>query len=114
MGEDIKELNNKMVGLQGRTLEDKFNIYIKDMEKILSECSRVLKPSRLCTIIVGTNDNQLSNALNVPKNEVPSLHQILIDQASTYGFSLIRLLSRQISGIANTMRNEFIVILQRV
>lgn len=113
MGEDIDALKTKMVGLRGNNVADKFNLYVEDMEKVLSECSRVLKPSRFCTIIVGTNDNQLSKALNVPKDKVKGLHQILIERASPYGFSLVRLLSRQISGIANTMRNEFIVILQR-
>jgi len=114
MGEDIKELKTKMVGLRGNKLSEKYDLYVTDMEKVLSECARVLKSSRFCTIIVGTNDNQLSKALDVPKDKVPGLHQIFIDRASNYGFSLVRLLSRQISGIANTMRNEFIVILQRI
>lgn len=113
MGENISELKEKMVGLRGRTVRDKYDLYIKDMDKVLSECARILKSNRFCTIIVGTNDNQLSKALGVPKKEVKGLHQILIDRASTHGFSLVRLLSRQITGIANTMRNEYIVILQQ-
>ena len=112
MGENIVELKEKMVGLRGRTVRDKYDLYIEDMDKVLSECARVLKSNRFCTIIVGTNDNQLSKALGVPKEEVKGLHRILIDRASIHGFSLVRLLSRQITGIANTMRNEYIVILQ--
>ncbi len=42
----IKEepLREKMIGLRGRTLSDKYGYYIEDMEHVLSECSRVLKP----------------------------------------------------------------------
>jgi len=114
MGESIDQLKENMVGLRGRTVKDKYNLYIEDMDKVLSECARVLKPSCFCTIIVGTNDNQLSKALGIPKEQVTGLHRILIDTASKHGFSLVRLLSRQISGIANTMRNEYIVILQSI
>jgi hypothetical protein len=83
------------------------------MDKVLFECARVLKPNHFCTLIVGTNENQLSKALNIPKEEVPGLHKILIKKASTHGFSLVRSLARRISGIANTMRDEYIIIFQR-
>ena len=113
MGINTTELQEKMIGLRGRTIRQKFDLYIQDMDKVLSECARVLKPSHFCTIIVGTNDNQLSKALSIPKEEVPGLHQILIDKASKHGFSLVRSLARRISGIANTMRDEYIIIFQR-
>ena len=102
-----------MIGLRGRGMRQKFDLYVQDMDRVLSECGRVLKPLRFCTMIVGTNDNQLSKALKVPKEDVPGLHQILIEKASKYGFSLVRSLPRRITGMANTMRNEYIVILQR-
>lgn len=63
MGENISELKEKMVGLRGRTVRDKYDLYIEDMDKVLSECARVLKSKRFCTIIVGTNDNQLRKKL---------------------------------------------------
>ena len=83
------------------------------MASILYECARVLIPECFCTIIVGTNDNQLSKALGVPKSQVTGLHKTVINLAYQYGFSLTRLLSRRISGMANTMRDEFIVILRK-
>jgi DNA modification methylase len=113
MGENIDQLKEKMVGLRGRTVKDKYKLYIEDMDKVLSECARVLKPACFCTIIVGTNDNQLSKALDIPKEQVTGLHKILIDFASKHGLKLVRSLPRQISGMANTMRTEYIVILQR-
>ena len=112
-GEDIGELQKDMVGLRGKNIKEKYTLYIEDMERILSECARVLKPGCFCTIIVGTNDNQISKALGVPKGQVTGLHKTVINLASQNGFSLARLLSRRISGIANTMRNEFIVILRK-
>jgi hypothetical protein len=112
LGENIDQLREKMVGLRGKTLKEKYAHYIEDMSKILAECARVLKPDRLCTIIIGTNDNQLSKVLDVPREELTGLHKIIIDIAQTHHFSHVRTLARQISGIANTMRNEYIVILK--
>ena len=102
-----------MVGLRGKTLKEKYALYIEDINKILAECTRVLKPGCFCTIIIGTNDNQLSKALDLPKEELPGLHKIIIDIAQTHRFFHVRTLARQISGIANTMRNEYIVILSK-
>lgn len=113
MGIDIKELRENMVGLRGKNLKEKFHNYTHDMEKVLSECGRVLKPGKFCTVIIGTNDNQLSKALGIPKSEVQGLQNIIIEIAKHFNFSLIRSLARQISGIANTMRNEYIVLLYK-
>lgn len=113
MGENIHQLREKMVGLRGKTVKEKYAHYIEDMNKVLAECARVLKPDRFCTIIIGTNDNQLSKALDVPKEELTGLHKIIIDIAQTHRFSHVRTLARQISGIANTMRNEYIVIMAK-
>jgi hypothetical protein len=113
MGENIDRLREKMVGLRGKTLKEKYAHYIEDMNKVLAECARVLKPDRFCTLIIGTNDNQLSKALDVPKEALTGLHKIMIDIAQTHRFSHVRTLARQILGIANTMRNEYIVILKK-
>lgn len=113
MGADVPSLKNRMIGLRGKSLRERYNLYVEDMDRVLKECDRVLRPNRLCTIIIGTNDNQLSKALSIPKNQVKGLHQTMIELSSKYRFSPLRTLSRQISGIANTMRNEYIVILKR-
>jgi tRNA G10 N-methylase Trm11 len=113
MGENIDQLKEKMVGLRGKNIKEKYQLYIEDMGKTLAECARVLKPERICTIIIGTNDNQLSKALHIPKEQILGLHKIFIDMAASHHFSLVRALARQISGIANTMRNEYIIILKR-
>jgi len=113
LGIDADKLQGIMVGLRGRNLQEKFELYMEDMRKILPECSRVLRMNRFCTIIVGTNTNQLSKVLGVPPDEVPGLNQILVEMALHYGLRLVRELSRSIVGISNTMRREYILLFQK-
>ena len=113
LGVETDKLREDMVGLRGRGLSEKFEIYQEDMDKVVSECARVLRPGRLCTIIVGTNNNQLGKALNVHPEEVTGLHEILVDIGSKYGLQMVKMMSRPITGISNTMRREYIVMLRR-
>lgn len=113
LGADISKLRENMIGLRGRSLNQKFDLYKSDMDQVLSECGRVLRPGRICTIVVGTNNNQLSKILGVPADSVQGIDEILIELGATHGLHLVRKLSRQITGMANTMRTEFIVMLQR-
>jgi len=113
LGANIDKLRETMIGLRGRTLHQKFELYRADMDKVLSECARVLRPGRICTIVVGTNNHQLSKILGVPPDRVQGIDELLIELGAQYGLQLVRKLDRQITGIANTMRSEFIVMLQR-
>ncbi|OFW01705.1 MAG: hypothetical protein A3G20_04290 [Acidobacteria bacterium RIFCSPLOWO2_12_FULL_59_11] len=113
LGADAAELHKIMVGLRGRSLGEKFAFYKEDMGMVLSECARVLRPQRLCTIVVGTNNNQLSKVLGVSPDDVPGLHDILVEMAKRYGLVLVRTMTRSILGISNTMRREHILLLQK-
>jgi DNA modification methylase len=113
LGVDAEELRARMVGLRGRNLIDKFEFYKEDMDKVLAECRRVLRQGRICTIIVGTNSNQLSKMLNLSREDVPGLHRILIELAGRHGLKLVKEINRPITGISNTMRREYILLLQR-
>ena len=113
LGVETDKLRENMIGLRGRGLSEKFDIYQEDMDKVLSECARVLRQGRLCTIIVGTNNNQLGKALKVSPEEVPGLHEIIVDIGSKYGLQMVKMMSRPITGISNTMRREYIVVLRR-
>ena len=114
MGCDVSDLKRCMIGLIGKGLREKYELYVQDMESTMSECSRVLRCGRYCTVIIGTNDSQLSKALGVPNNKVVGLHKMLIGLASNYNLLPVRVLPRQISGMANTMRVEYIVIFRLV
>ncbi len=112
-GDNISKLSETMIGMRGKTLKEKYSIYLEDMDKVISECSRVLKKDQFITIIIGTNDSQLSKALKIPKENVSGLNKIIIDIGLSKGLSHIRSLPRQIVGMANTMRQEYIVLLQK-
>ncbi len=114
LGVDHKVLQKRMVGLRGHGYREKYDLYIMDMEDVLAECARVLKAGRMCTMVVGTNDNQLGKALGVAREKVKGLHLVLAEIASSKGLKIIRSLSRQIVGMANTMRQEYIVIMQKL
>lgn len=114
LGIRLEELRQHMIGLRGKKLADKFELYKEDMDKVLSECARLLRPGRICTIVVGTNNNQLGKILELPADEVPGLHEMLSEMASSHGFGLIKQMSRPITGISNTMRREYILMLRKV
>ena len=113
IGADMDHLQEIMVGLRGRNLEEKFARYKDDMDRILSECARVLRPGHFCAIVVGTNNNQLSKIMGVEPAEVPGLHEILAEMSAKYNLSLARTMSRSIVGISNTMRREYILLLEK-
>lgn len=113
LGVEMDSLRQKMIGLRGKKLAEKFELYKADMEKVISECSRVLRSEKICTIIVGTNNNQLGKALGMPPEDVPGLHEILVEIGIKHDFKLLKMISRPITGISNTMRREYIVMLQR-
>jgi len=113
MGVDIDNLRKSMIGLRKDGLKDKFEVYIEDMTKVIAECSRVLKPGKICSIVVGTNRNQLGKILKVDSEEVIGIDEILTNIAQNYGMGSIRKIERQITGMANTMRTEYIVMLEK-
>jgi SAM-dependent methyltransferase len=120
LGADLGELRQRMIGLRGQkhrnalqALREKFQLYKADMEKVLSECARVLRPAGICTIVIGTNSNQLGKILEAEPEEVEGNDDMLIAAGEQYGLRPVRKLTRQITGMANTMRTESILMLQR-
>lgn len=113
MDVDTDELRQSMVGLRGNSPIEKYELYKDDMFRVLSECARILRPGRICTIVVGTNNNQLSRILGVEPAEVQGIDELLADVGARNGLKLVRRLERQITGMANTMRTEYILMLRR-
>jgi len=102
LGVDMAILQERMIGLSGHSLPEKFTLYREDMRQVLAECARVMKRRALCTIIVGTNSNQLSKVLKLSPKDVPGLHHVLVDMAIPYGLRLLRMLSRTIDDLLGT------------
>ena len=113
LGVDIEKLQESMIGLRGKSLQDKFARYQDDMQCVISECSRVLKRWKFCTIIVGTNSNQIAKILRKSPDEVEGLNDMLVRMGQEKGLSLIRTMNRSIVGMSNTMRREQILLLQK-
>jgi ubiquinone/menaquinone biosynthesis C-methylase UbiE len=114
LGVDRAELVESMIGLRGgRRLADKYACYLYDMRSVMRECFRVLKPGCHCVIVVGTNSNQLGKVLKISADQVIGLNQILRTEAEAIGFAFTTEIPRSIKGIANTMRDEFILFLSK-
>lgn len=114
MSVDTDKLRERMLGLRGRTRREKYEGYKEDMGKVLAECARVLRPGRICTVVVGTNSNQLGSILGVSPSAVQGIDELVEELGRSCGLELVRKIGRQITGMANTMRTEFIVMLQRI
>ena len=113
LGIDQSELRQRMVGLRGRLKREKLDLYLADMRSILGECARVLKSNRFCTVVIGTNNQQIAKVLGKSPEEVEGLDELILKISETFGFRLVRRLPRKIVGMSNTMRNEDILILRK-
>lgn len=112
---DLSDLRNRMIGLRGgRLLLDKYECYKADLGQALKECARVLKPGCLCTIIIGTNSSQLSTIFKTSKEQVQGLHELTVELGADHGLKLVKQFERSIHGMSNTIRKEYIVMLQKV
>ena len=111
MGVDVEALKGCMVGLrvdrgaEGTLVERKVSTYFQDMDRVLGECSRVLKPGRCCVVVVGSNTNQTGGIF---------LEDTLVDLARRQGMLLFKDTVREIEGIRNTMRDEHLLFFMKL
>ena len=110
LGVGLDVLREKMVGLRGRTLREKYANYCHDMQHVLAECSRVLQPGKSCAIVIGTNTQQLGKLFGKSPNEVEGLDELMIRLGAAVDLNFLRRFERRITGLANTMRNEDILL----
>ncbi|HOP61526.1 MAG TPA: DNA methyltransferase [Candidatus Saccharicenans sp.] len=104
LGYDPNKLKDDMIGLVGKNRKEKLANYFKDMNIVLSEMYRVLKPNRYSVIIIGSNDIQTGGIRLETKIE---------EMALTHGFALDQKILKPIKGIQNTMRDEYILFLRK-
>jgi DNA modification methylase len=105
LGYNISELKDEMIGLKGKTRKEKLANYFDDMNKVLSEMSRVLKISKYGVIIIGSNDIQTGGIRLETKVE---------EMALKHGFVLDQKIVKPIKGIQNTMKDEYMLFLRKV
>ncbi len=110
LGVDAEQLRPSMVGLRGEgrnkeaRIEARLREYFADMRLVLRECGRVLRPGRFCTVVVGSNTNQTGGII---------LEDRLIDLAREEGLQLDFQIMREIEGIRNTMREEYLLFFRK-
>ena len=100
LGYNLESLREDMIGLQGRSLENKLEIYFDKMNIALGEMKRVSKKNASIVIIIGTNDIQTNGVILETK-----IIKLAEKQGLKYEFDLIK----PIRGLQNTMKNESIL-----
>lgn len=110
LGIDADQLRQSMIGLRGEgrnqeaRVEARLREYFADMRLVLRECKRVLRAGGFCTVVVGSNTNQTGGV---------TLEDKLVEIARQEGLPLEFQIMREIEGIRNTMREEYLLFLRK-
>ena len=110
LGYDLSALRDNMLGLRGSGLKNQVFNYLADMDRVLAEMARVLKPSRYTVIIVGTNTVQLEKVEDATGLRI---EDELVTLGEKHGLMLVQRFERPIEGIQNVMRSEHILFLKK-
>lgn len=104
LGYDTKQLQNQLIGLKGKTKQEKLETYFKDMDKFCGEASRILKKNKYLVIIIGSNTNQTGGI---------RLEETVINSAKRYDMPLVKSILKPIKGMRNTMKEEYVLIFEK-
>ncbi len=100
LGHNLVDLRQEMIGLQGRGVKNKLEIYFDKMNKALGEMKRVAKKNAPIVIIIGTNDIQTNGV---------RLETKVVELADKLGLKFEFNLKKPIRGLQNTMKEESIL-----
>ena len=100
LGYNLEDLRKDMIGLQGRGVENKLEIYFDKMDIALKEMKRVSKKNSPIVIIIGTNDIQTNGV---------RLETKVVELAEKQNLKFELNLIKPIRGLQNTMKNESIL-----
>ncbi|MDD2331027.1 MAG: DNA methyltransferase [Candidatus Cloacimonetes bacterium] len=104
LGYDIKELKTRLIGLKGKSREEKLKQYQIDMDYVCKEISRVLKAGKYFIVIIGSNTKQTGGV---------RLERFIIESAKKYKLDLIKCMLKPIRGMRNTMKDEYILMFKK-
>ena len=100
LGHNLEVLRQEMIGLQGRGVENKLEIYFDKMNQALGEMKRVSKKNAPVVIIIGTNDIQTNGV---------RLETKVIELGEKQGLKFELNFKKPIRGLQNTMKEESIL-----
>lgn len=104
MGINPNELKEKLIGLKGKTKQQKLDNYFIDIDRVCSEVSRVLKNEKYYIVIIGSNTNQTGGI---------RLERKTIELAAKYDMYIEKIIKKPIKGMRNIMKNEYILIFRK-
>lgn len=113
---DVACLEEKLVGRRGKNSRERAERYFEDMNLVLKEAARVLRSAAFCTLVVGSNSNQLARALGLDPQSHEARYGLetrLLEMGERHGLRLELPIRRLIVGMANTMREEHILFLRK-
>lgn len=100
LGSDLEILQDRMIGLQGRGIENRIQIYFNKMSIALEQMKRVTRKNAPLVIIIGTNEIQ-TNGIRLEKR--------IIEIAEDLNIKLRFEMKKPIRGLQNTMKEETIL-----
>ncbi len=104
LGYDTAELKNRLIGLKGKTKNQKLENYFTDMESFCLQVSKVLKKGKFFVLIIGSNTNQTGGI---------RLEETVINSAKKYDMPLVKSILKPIKGMRNTMKEEYVLIFEK-
>jgi len=105
LGHNLESLRGEMIGLQGRGVENKLEMYFDKMNKALEEMRRVSKKDAPIVIIIGTNEIQTNGV---------RLETKVINLAEKHDLRFESEIIKPIKGLQNTMKSETILIFKNL
>ncbi|GAB1416333.1 hypothetical protein MASR2M117_17390 [Paludibacter sp.] len=104
LGYDTTELKNRLIGLKGKTKNQKLENYFTDMDSFCLQVSKVLKKGKYFVLIIGSNTNQTGGI---------RLEETVINSAKKYEMPLVKSILKPIKGMRNTMKEEYVLIFEK-
>jgi len=104
LGYDTTELKNRLIGLKGKTKNQKLENYFVDMDSFCLQVSKVLKKGKYFVLIIGSNTNQTGGI---------RLEETVINSAKKYDMPLVKSILKPIKGMRNTMKEEYVLIFEK-
>lgn len=103
LGYEPAKLKENMIGLQGRGISEKLELYFNMLDKVFEELARVTKKGSKTIFIVGTNDIQTKGV---------RLETKIKELAEGQKFKFLFEILKPIKGLQNTMKEEYILIFE--